>query len=126
LHIALDGIEVFNFSLREVVPNINKLLAFSGQELANVDYILFHQANRLINESLRKMLKIPKEKVPYSLNKFGNTSSASIPLTIVSELRNIVLENDLLLLLSAFGIGLSWATATIEFHRIYCSELLEL
>ena len=126
LHIALDGIEVFNFSLREVVPNINKLLAFSGQDLATVDYIIFHQANRLINETLRKMLKIPKEKVPYSLYKFGNTSSASIPLTIVSELRNHVQQDDLLLLLSAFGIGLSWATATVEFHKVFCPELIEL
>jgi 3-oxoacyl-[acyl-carrier-protein] synthase-3 len=71
LHVALDGIEVFNFSLREVVPNMKTLLKFAGKELGEFDFVVFHQANRLINETLRKMLKLEPEKVPYSIQKYG-------------------------------------------------------
>ena len=56
--------------------------------MESVDFFVFHQANLFMNEKIRKKLKIPKEKVPYTLNDFGNTSSASIPLTIVNELGN--------------------------------------
>ena len=62
LNLELDGIEVFNFSLREIVPNIKSLLRFSDKSLADVDFLVFHQANRLINETLRKMLKLESEK----------------------------------------------------------------
>ncbi len=126
LHVALDGIEVFNFSLREVVPNIRHLLKFTGEELAAFDYLVFHQANKLINDTLRKMLKLPQEKVPLSIGKFGNTSSASIPLTIVSELKNEVRERELKLLLSAFGIGLSWGTVSLKLQKPFCPDLLEI
>ena len=87
LQIALNGIEVFNFSLREVVPNIKATLEYAGKTLNDFDYLVFHQANRLINETIRKMLKVEKEKVPYCIQKYGNTSSASVPLTIISELQ---------------------------------------
>ncbi len=126
LHVALNGIEVFNFSLREVVPNIRKLLKYSEQDLSKIDYIVFHQANKLINETLRKMLKVDKEKVPLSIGKYGNTSSASVPLTIVSELRDELGQRNLNLLLSAFGIGLSWGTAGITLEKPYCPEIIEI
>jgi len=71
LHLELDGIEVFNFALREVVPNIKTLLTGTGQSLAEIDYVVFHQANRLINETLRKMLRLETEKVPYSIREFA-------------------------------------------------------
>jgi 3-oxoacyl-[acyl-carrier-protein] synthase III len=114
LQIALNGIEVFNFSLREVVPNIKTTLKHFNRDLGEFDYLLFHQANRLINETLRKMLKVDPGKVPYSLREFGNTSCASIPLTMVSQIREPLQEKPHRLLLSAFGIGLSWGTVLIE------------
>ena len=70
LHVALNGIEVFNFSLREVVPNIKKHLEFTGEKLDDFDYIVFHQANKLINNTLRKMLKLDISKVPLSIGKY--------------------------------------------------------
>jgi len=126
MHVVLDGIEVFNFSLREVVPNIKKILKYSDKSLDDFDYIIFHQANKLINETLRKMLKVDKEKVPYSIHKFGNTSGASVPLTIISELRVEITSKKLNLVLSAFGIGLSWGTALVELDRIVCPEIVEI
>lgn len=126
LHVALDGIEVFNFSLREVVPNIKELLGFSKHDISQFDYLIFHQANKLINETLRKMLKVDKSKVPLSITKFGNTSSASIPLTMVSELQSQLQSGKVNLLLAAFGIGLSWGSATVETSQVFVPDLIEL
>ncbi|MDP1621753.1 MAG: ketoacyl-ACP synthase III [Bacteroidales bacterium] len=126
LHLELDGIEVFNFTLREVVPNIKKLLTHTGESLAEIDFVVFHQANRLINETLRKMLKLEAEKVPYSIREFGNTSGASVPLTMIAALREPLVTGRKKLLLSAFGVGLSWGSAIVETDRICIPDLIEV
>jgi 3-oxoacyl-[acyl-carrier-protein] synthase III len=125
LNVALNGIEVFNFSLREVVPNIKKTLAHYNRTLDEFDYLLFHQANLLINETIRKMLKVAPEKVPNSLKDYGNTSGASIPVTMVSRIREELEAKPMKLLLSAFGIGLSWGTALIETDGMVVPEMTE-
>ena len=124
IQLELDGIEVFNFSLREVVPNIKALLGHSGKTLADFDYVVFHQANLLINETVRKMLRLEKEKVPYSIRDFGNTSCASVPLTMITALRNDLASRRVRLLLSAFGVGLSWGSVSLETDTIVCPELI--
>ncbi len=126
LHIALDGLEVFNFSLREVAPNVRALLEYSGRSMEEIDCFVMHQANRLMNESIRKKLKIEPEKYPYSIGRFGNTSSASIPLTIVTELSARVRNSKLVMLLSGFGVGLSWGSAIVTADRVYCPAVIEL
>jgi 3-oxoacyl-[acyl-carrier-protein] synthase III len=123
--LALDGIEVFNFSLREVKPNILELFEFANFTENNIDYFVMHQANKLMNESVRKKLKFPSEKTPYSLSQFGNTSSASIPLTMVTELRD-ELTKPKCLLLSGFGVGLSWGSAIVRSNSINVSKLVEI
>jgi len=125
LHIALDGIEVFNFSLREVAPNVKALLADRGLGIEEVDFCVMHQANKLMNETVRKQLKIPAEKYPYSISEFGNTSSASIPLTMVNNIRKELEGKRLRLLLSGFGVGLSWGTVILETDKICCPEIIE-
>ena len=122
-NIALDGIKVFNFSLREVKPNVNKLLQEYGLSTDDIDYFVFHQANKLMNETIRKQLKLKPEKVPYSLKKYGNTSSASIPLTIVTELNSVVRNSKLSLLLSGFGVGLSWGSVILHTKNIVCPPI---
>jgi len=125
LNLELDGVEVFNFTLREVVPNIKKLLSFSEQTLPEIDHAVFHQANRLINETLRKMLKLDPAKVPYTIKEFGNTSGASVPLTMVVALKEALRSGKTKLLLSAFGVGLSWGSAIVETESICVPDLLE-
>jgi len=125
LQIALNGIEVFNFALREVVPNVKKLLQEFSKTTADFDYVVLHQANLLMNETIRKMLKLEKEKVPYTIRQYGNTSSASIPLTIVSELRGQITSQKVSLLTCGFGVGLSWGSAAIEADRIVCPPVIE-
>lgn len=123
--IALNGIEVFNFALREVVPNVKKLLQEVSQTTADYEYFVFHQANLLMNETIRKMLKLDKEKVPYTIRKFGNTSSASIPLTIVSELRETISSRPVKLASCGFGVGLSWGSVLLDLDKVVCPELIE-
>jgi len=125
LNLELDGVEVFNFTLREVVPNIKKLLTFSEQSMQEVDYVVFHQANRLINETLRKMLKLDVAKVPYSIKEYGNTSGASLPLTMVVAIKEALRQGKTRLLLSAFGVGLSWGAAIVDTESICVPDLLE-
>ena len=124
-NLKLEGMDIFNFSLREVATNINDLLEYANEDKANYNYFVMHQANKLMNESIRKKLNIDKEKVPYSIDKYGNTSSASIPLTIVSELRSQLNKGTNKLILSGFGVGLSWASALITTKNLICTEVLE-
>jgi 3-oxoacyl-[acyl-carrier-protein] synthase-3 len=125
-NLVLDGIEVFNFSLREAAPNVMDLLKYNSTAVTDYDFFVFHQANKLMNESIRKKLKIEPEKVPYSLQQYGNTSSASIPLTIVTELADKVKDKKTEMLLSAFGVGLSWASASLTLNNLKCLPLIEI
>lgn len=122
----LDGLKIFNFALREVAPNIQALFNAHQKTVDDVEYAVFHQANLLMLESVRKKLNAPKEKVPYSLHDFGNTSSATIPVTMVTQLRNQLQSQSLNLLLSGFGVGLSWGSVLLKTENIICSELIEV
>jgi 3-oxoacyl-[acyl-carrier-protein] synthase-3 len=121
----LDGVEVFNFSLREAAPNVQNLINYNNTTIDDYHYFIFHQANKLMNESIRKKLKLAPEKVPYSLKDFGNTSSASIPLTMVTQLQDKNLANHNFIF-SAFGVGLSWASCAIKNTHIQLLPLLEI
>jgi len=124
LHMKLDGIKIFNFGLREVVPNIEELLTEKGINKDGIDYFVFHQANLLMLESIRKKLKAAPEKVPYSLYDYGNTSSATIPVTLVTKLNHQLQAGRVKLLLSGFGVGLSWGSAYIETENIVCPKMI--
>ena len=78
-----------------------------------------------MNSYLAKKLKLPEEKVPSTIAKFGNTSSVSIPLTIVSELQQ-ALKKPKKLLLSGFGVGMSWASAVLDFQDCFISDIVEI
>jgi 3-oxoacyl-[acyl-carrier-protein] synthase-3 len=126
LSIALNGMDVFQFSLREVPPNIRALLLDARKTNEDVDYFILHQANRLMNESIRKKLGIAPEKCPYSMNEYGNTSSASIPLTINHALRGEMETGRQRLVLSGFGVGLSWGSVYLETDKIVCPEIIDI
>jgi 3-oxoacyl-[acyl-carrier-protein] synthase III len=120
----LNGVDVFNFALREVKTNIETLLQNCAVQIEDLDYVVMHQANKLINESVRKKMKVPADKVPYSIDKFGNTSSASIPLTIVHALKDS-LVNPKKILLSGFGVGYSWGSVYMNSSKIEVLPLIE-
>ena len=121
----MNGGDVFNFLIREVPKDVKGLLEFSGFDQSAVDYFVFHQANSYMNGYLAKKLKLDPAKVPMSIEKFGNTSSVSIPLTMVSELKE-QLASRKTLLLCGFGVGLSWATALLHVDGCHVSEIVEV
>ena len=123
--VFMDGMEIFNFALSEVAPDIQKLMAFSNRTLGGLDYVVFHQANKFLNECISKQMRLPHEKVLYSIGSFGNTSSASIPLTIVHRLVNSG-SLPLRLLLCGFGVGLSWASAIVDLTNSHICDLVEV
>ena len=112
----MDGAEIFAFTLREVGPMVNSVLATAAWKREEVDYFVFHQANRFMLSFLAKDMKLPLAKVPFSLKEYGNTGSASIPITINSGLGEAARTRPLKLLMAGFGVGYSWGacTATCE------------
>lgn len=121
----MNGSDVFNFVISEVPKDIKSLLAYAGKSTGDIDYYLFHQANNFINKYLAKKLKLDTTKIPSTVEKYGNTSSVSIPLTIVDQLQGKV-DGKKTFLLSAFGVGMTWASAILDFNNIQLSQIVEI
>ena len=121
----MRGGDVFNFVIREIPRDIKNTVEFAGKEINGFDYVVFHQANNFINSYIAKKMKLNLDKIPSTIAKFGNTSSVSVPLTIVSELKG-KLDGNKELLLSAFGVGMTWATAVIPFVDCRISDIVEV
>jgi 3-oxoacyl-[acyl-carrier-protein] synthase-3 len=121
----LNGTDVFIFGITKAPKSINSLLQKFNINKEEVDYFVFHQANLLMTEKIRKKIKVDATKVPYSLDEYGNTSSASIPLTIVAKLKNDVTKNKNKILACGFGVGLSWGSVYFETDTIICPEIIK-
>ncbi|ANV98005.1 hypothetical protein BBW65_03960 [Helicobacter enhydrae] len=130
--LCMDGAEVFNFSIEKEPKAIEEILQFSQNKIEDIDYIFFHQANAYIISNIARRLELDVSKAPSEcVGKYGNTSSASIPLAIC-DLLSQKREKNLRVILSGFGVGLSWATALIHldkhtqiFHPIFYNKELE-
>ena len=122
---SMKGADVFNFVIAEVPKDIKRLFAAANEDIQAMDYYVFHQANAFINNYVAKKMKLEKDKIPWTINKFGNTSSVSVPLTIASELRDRM-SGEKKLMMSAFGVGMAWATAIVPFVDCRISELVEI
>jgi len=125
IDLQLDGTAVLSFSTQRVPPAVEKLLEYANASKDEVDYFIFHQANRMINETIRKKLGLPVEKVPSSLRDFGNTSGASLPVTMTVRINKQLEEGTKRLLLSGFGIGLSWGTCLVDIQGAKFPDLIE-
>ncbi|MEZ7500376.1 ketoacyl-ACP synthase III [Flavobacterium sp. Arc3] len=124
-HGYMNGADVFNFVLKEIPKNFKSVLEQSNNTNESIDFNIFHQANDYMNNYLAKKLKLDEEKVPSSIAEFGNTSSVSIPLTIVSQLQN-QLQGPKKLMLCGFGVGMSWATAQVNLVDCKISNIVEI
>lgn len=113
-YLTMDGAKVFEFTLKRIPPLLSELRARSG---SYHDFYLFHQANRFMIDYLRRKCNIPSESVLSNIAEFGNTSSASIPLLLTSELGCKVRADSLRLALVGFGVGLSWAASSITLRN---------
>lgn len=121
----MKGADVFNFVISEIPKDIKSLFAYANMELSELDYYIFHQANNFINSYLAKKLKLDTGKIPSTIEKYGNTSSVSVPLTIVDQLKD-KLTGDKRMMLSAFGVGMTWASAIVSFNNLHISDIIEV
>lgn len=124
-NLQMDGGEVFNFSVNVEPKAIEELLKFSGEEKENIDYLIFHQANKYIIGNIVRRLKFPKDKAPANtVEKYGNQSSASIPTTINDALGDELVLNQKKVILSGFGVGLSWASCLTNMKLKFCPKVI--
>lgn len=126
LQSRMNGMDVFAFAISTAPKSMKKLASQYDLNLEEIDYCILHQANLQIDEIIRGKMKYPEEKVPLCLYDFGNTSSASIPLTIVSQLKGKVENKYTKFLCCGFGIGLSWGSVAFDTDNIVLSDLVEV
>lgn len=120
----MDGLDVFNFGMSVEPRDVKKLMNECSLSVDELDLLIYHQANRFMTDFFSKRLKVPAEKTPYCLERFGNTSSASIPLTMVSELNNHYPVREKCIL-TGFGAGLSWGSVFLNLSKTRICELIE-
>ena len=120
----MDGMDVFNFAMKRVPKTIKEMAEVTGTTLDDIDWLVFHQANRFMTDFFVKKLKFNPEKVPYCIDRYGNTSSTSVPLTIVSELHGKLKDEDKVVM-AGFGAGLSWGVASIRMNDCNLSPVIE-
>jgi 3-oxoacyl-[acyl-carrier-protein] synthase-3 len=125
-HLRMDGTAVFNFVQTEVPPLIESLLTFAGVSINAVDYFLCHQANRFMLQKLADKLKVPHAKMPSNIvEHFGNSSGATIPITIAFNLSTQLKNHDFQVCLSGYGVGLTWASMLMRLGRLTFCELVD-
>ena len=113
-NIQMNGIKVWSF-INSVVPKqINKILTNNEFDYSNIDQFIFHQSSLMTIESLIRILKINKEKVFINISEIGNTVSASIPIAMKDALDQNIIESDSRIIISGFGVGLSYGTLLME------------
>lgn len=122
----MKGMDVFSFAISTAPKSIKKLMTEENKTVSDYNYFILHQANSMINEMVRKKIKATPEQVPYSLHEFGNTSMASIPLTIVTQLKGKVEDKETNFIACGFGVGLSWGTVSFKTNNLIISDLVEL
>lgn len=104
----MDGSKVFEFTIRDVPKTIKEYMEKEGTMPEDYDYYIMHQANQYIHKQLQKRLKMTAEKMPLCLDRYGNTSAAAIPLTLCDTFGESTDNQQINLLMSGFGVGLSW------------------
>jgi 3-hydroxy-3-methylglutaryl CoA synthase len=102
------------------------VLALAGLQKEDVDYYVFHQANKFILEHLGRKMKLPEGRAPLDLEKWGNTSSASVPLTICDKLGAELKKGSKRLCLAGFGVGWSWSAAVIDIGPLAVADVYEM
>jgi 3-oxoacyl-[acyl-carrier-protein] synthase-3 len=125
-NLFMDGTQVFALTLREVPGNVAEAMKLAGWTVADVAHFVLHQANAMMLRRLGAKLGIPSEQLVIALERFGNTSSASIPLAMVSALADPLVAAPCNLLLSGFGVGWSWGSVALTCGPLGAADLLEV
>lgn len=126
LHEKMDGAAVFTFAFFNVPKSLKALMKQYEIDSESIDYLLLHQANRFMCDGIRKKLKFGEAKVPYNIDRFGNTSGTSIPLLMVTELQHQLQQKTLRHLSCGFGVGLSLGSVCFTTSQIVVPDLIEI
>lgn len=122
----MNGMDVFSFAISTAPKSIKKLAERHQIELSSVDYLVLHQANKSINERIAKKLGFGPERILNSMEYFGNTSSASIPMSIVAQTTTETYKEEKSFMTCGFGVGLSWGTAYFKLKDCVVSKIVEI
>ncbi|MCM3547323.1 beta-ketoacyl-ACP synthase III [Shouchella clausii] len=115
--IEMNGREVFKFAVRQMGDASLRVLSKAGLGKEDVDFLVPHQANIRIMEASRERLELPREKMSVNVNKYGNTSAASIPIALVEEVEQGKIKDGDVIVLVGFGAGLVWGSLAIRWGR---------
>lgn len=121
---TMDGMNVFSFGISTPPKSIKKLCEYSNINIEDIDKLVIHQANLLMVDKIAKKLKVDKTKTPTSLKNYGNTTSASIPLTICSECHDEYSKGNVRTIACGFGVGLSWGSVYFNTNKIVCPDVI--
>jgi len=111
-NLVLRGADIFSFAISRVPGSIQRAIAASGRQAQDFDFLLLHQANKMINDTIARKLGFTSDRVPTSIEHYGNTSSASIPVTLCANAA--LFATPRWVVASGFGVGLSWGSATFQ------------
>ena len=125
LYSRMKGMDVFAFGISTVPKSVKQLSEHFGFDYHDADFYVLHQANLKMNNMIAKKLKLDTEKVPICMDYFGNTSSASIPLTMVTRLGEKG-QGMCKFICCGFGVGLSWGTVAFSTNSLVLSKLVEV
>ena len=115
-NLFMNGQEIFNFTIEVVPKTINQILKKAQLNQEDIDFFVFHQANKFMLEYLRKKTKIPKEKFIVSFSEYGNTVSSTIPIALKNKIDDGTIRNDHTILLVGFGVGYSWGATVLRWN----------
>lgn len=121
----MDGGEIFNFTLRRVPQLVADLVALSGRDKDGIDLFLFHQANTFMLKHIVKKSKLPAERAPINMDRYGNTSIASIPLLMAEQLATGAAKGSVVAMFG-FGVGYSWSAALLDIAPLAVNRIIEV
>lgn len=110
IDMVVNGMDVFSFAIKVPPRSLSEFIDHFEVDLEKIDYLFLHQANKYIDDRIRKKLNMPEEKVPYCLQDYGNTNSASIPLAMVACKSQELMHGEYECLGCGFGVGLAWGS----------------
>lgn len=116
-YIIMNGREVFKFAVRQMGESALNVIEKAGLTKEDVDFLVPHQANIRIMEASRQRLELPAEKMSSTIAKYGNTSSASIPISLVEELEAGKIKDDDIIVMVGFGGGLTWGAICLKWGK---------
>jgi 3-oxoacyl-[acyl-carrier-protein] synthase-3 len=114
----MNGKEIYKFAVSSMPDSIKSALALAGLEVRDIDYLIPHQANIKIINSIAEKVGLAPERVVTNLERYGNTSTASIPVALVEELEKGTINTPSIMAMCGFGAGLTWGTAIVKWRAI--------